>query len=184
MLAAAGWVDSDGDGVVERDGTALAFTMIFPDGVESELLAAYFQQAWRDVGVAMTPVIMPFDAMIAEDGPLVTHDFEALQIGLSGSPDGGQGYLFSCDAYEAGFNVVKYCNEQYDTLEAQQQRELDPVRRRELLIEQQNIINDDLPISIFRIGVGRVGSSNRLRNFYPNDYSPLWSLPRVWLAAQ
>ena len=114
LLATAGWIDDDGDGIVERAGTPLAFEMIFPDGIESELLAAYFQEAWGEIGVEMTPVIMPFEAMVAEDGPLVTHDFAAIQIGLTGSPDGGQGSLFSCDAYEAGFNLARYCNEAYD----------------------------------------------------------------------
>jgi peptide/nickel transport system substrate-binding protein len=182
LLAAAGWTDADGDGVVERNGTPLAFEMIFPDGAESELVAAYFQEAWVEIGVRMTPRLMPFEAMIAEDGPLLTHDFEAIQIGLTGSPDGGQGFLFACDAYDAGFNVARYCSEAYDEIEERQLRELDPARRRELLVQQQNIANDDLPISIFRLAVSRVGASDRLRNFYPNDYAFLWSLPRVWVA--
>ena len=119
--------------------------------------------------------------MIAEDGPLATHDFEGVQIGLSWTADGGQGLLFTCDAYEAGFNVAKYCNSTYDRLEEQQLRELDPGARRDILIEQTNIVNDDLPIAVFRFAEGRTGYNERLHNFYPNDYNLLWSLPFVWV---
>jgi ABC-type transport system substrate-binding protein len=119
---------------------------------------------------------MPFEAMIDEDGPLATYDFEAILLALSWTPDGGQGALFSCAAYEGGFNVVRYCNEEFDRLEDQQLAELDPARRRELLIQQTNIVNDDLPVAIFRFAVGRTG-----QNFYPNGYGLLWSLPFVWI---
>jgi peptide/nickel transport system substrate-binding protein len=184
LLAEAGWIDTDGDGVVEQEGQPLAFAMIFPADTVGQLLAAYFQEAWAEIGVAMTPELMPFEAMFDESGPLATAQFEAILLGLGWTTDPGQGPLFACDAYEGGFNVMRYCNPEFDRLEAAQLRELDPARRRELLIEQANLVNDDVAIGMLRFAVGRAGYNERLQNFHPNGYGLLWSLPFVWVAGE
>ncbi len=57
LLAEAGWVDANGDGVVEKDGQELRFDLIYESGQATvSLITTYFQDAWRAIGVAMTPV--------------------------------------------------------------------------------------------------------------------------------
>lgn len=50
LLAAAGWRDSDGDGILDRKGQALKLTVIVPPGVRRPL-SVQAQQMWRAAGV-------------------------------------------------------------------------------------------------------------------------------------
>jgi len=178
LLEGAGWVDSDGDGVREKDGIPLAWTMILPEGSTGDALATEFQQRWADIGADMTPEIIPFPTLIERFDAV---DFEMALLGFSWGPSGDQGPMFACNQIEGGFNREGYCNEEYDALQDQQLRELDPEARRELLIQQSQIVWRDLPVGIFRFAVGRTAVNDRLQNYYVNDYSFIWSFPFVWV---
>ena len=184
LLADAGWADTNGDGILEKDGQDFRFELLLPSGggAVTDQLLAELQQRWREVGVEMTPNLMEWSAM--QDVTDKTHDFQALLQGFSWDPSANQGSLFRCDAYEGGFNNLKYCNEEFDKLDDQQLRELDRDKRRELLIEQSNIVWHDLPVLIYRFGVERPGFSARLHNFFPTGNGGVyWSLPFAWVEA-
>jgi peptide/nickel transport system substrate-binding protein len=184
LLADAGWADTNGDGIVEKDGQDFRFELLLPSGggATTDQLLAELQQRWREIGVEMTPNLMEWSAM--QDVTDKTHDFQALLQGFSWDASGSQGTLFRCDSYEGGFNNIKYCNEEFDRLDDQQLRELDREKRRELLIEQSNIIWNDLPVLIYRFAVERPSFSTRLHNFFPTGNGGVyWSLPFVWVEA-
>jgi len=184
LLADAGWADTNGDGIVEKDGQDFRFELLLPSGggAVTDQLLAELQQRWREIGVEMTPNLMEWSAM--QDVTDKTHDFQALLQGFGWDASGSQGTLFRCDSYEGGFNNIKYCNEEFDRLDDQQLRELDREKRRELLIEQSNIIWNDLPVLIYRFAVERPSFSTRLHNFFPTGNGGVyWSLPFVWVEA-
>lgn len=178
LLADAGWADSDGDGVLDQEGAALAFDLLTYTGDQKvERTATYMQEAWQDIGVAMTPVLIELQTLIQTVA--VERDFEMAMLGFSWDATANQGMMFTCGA---GFNVMTYCNPRYDELHAQQQSELDEAQRVDLLIEMSNIIWADLPVGIIEFVKGRTGYGTHLRNFHPNGYSLLWSLRYVWIA--
>src|SRR5918993_269953 len=184
LLADAGWADTNGDGIVEKDGQDFRFELLLPSGggATTDQLLAELQQRWREIGVEMTPNLMEWSAM--QDVTDKTHDFQAILQGFGWDPSGSQGTLFRCDAYEGGFNNLKYCNEEFDRLDDLQLRELDREKRRELLIQQSNIVWNDLPVLIYRFGVERPGFSTRLHNFFPTGNGGVyWSTPFVWVEA-
>lgn len=184
LLAEAGWEDTNGDGIVEKDGQDFRFELILPSGggAVTDQLLAELQQRWQEIGVEMTPNLMEWSAML--DITDQTHDFEALLQGFVWDPGANQGALFRCDSYNGGFNNLKYCNEEFDRLDDLQLRELDREKRRELLIEQSNIVWNDLPVLIYRIGVERPGFSERLHNMFPTGNGGVyWSLPYIWVDA-
>jgi peptide/nickel transport system substrate-binding protein len=185
LMADAGWADTNGDGVLEKDGQDFRFELLTSSGGGATLdqLLAEFQQRWKEIGVEMTPKLMEWSAM--QDVTDKTHDFQALLQAFVWDPSGSQGVLFRCDAYNGGFNNIKYCNPEYDKLDDEQLRELDREKRRELLIEQSNIVWHDLPVLIYRFGVERPGSSVRMHNYFPSGNGGVyWSLPYVWVEAQ
>jgi len=182
LLEEAGWVDSDGDGVREKDGQKFEVEWLSVAGIaEYEQMLAAIQQWWADIGVAMTPTFIDFPTLLDR---MDAYDFQIMNLAFSWNIYGDQGPMFRCDAYEGGFNRMKYCNPEWDQLDDMQKVELDPERRRQILIQQANIINEDLPVGILVFRDNRMGYNARLKNFFPNGLfsgSELWSTPWLWL---
>jgi peptide/nickel transport system substrate-binding protein len=169
LLAEAGWTDSDGDGIVDKDGQPLAFEMLFASGSPtSDQIVAYMQDAWLQIGVDMTPRAMEFAAMIQ----VLTeeHDFEMALFGFNWNATFIQDAMFSCNQYEGGFNIMKYCNPEIDEIFAQAVRTFDETERIALMTEAGNIINDELPVAVMHFSKANIGYSDRLQNFKPNSW--------------
>jgi peptide/nickel transport system substrate-binding protein len=180
LFEEAGWVDSDGDGIREKDGVKLSFECTFSEGVATyEQQIPYMQQAWREVGVEMIPAAIPFPTLLDNND---AGNYQMSVLGFSWSVDGGQGDMFRCSAVPpAGFNMMRYCNEEYDALDAASQVELDQAKRIDILIEASNIVNDEMAagINVFRKQIE--GASPRVHNFFPNGYSRIWWVNYAWV---
>src|SRR5215207_8207220 len=178
LLAEAGWTDSDGDGIVDKDGQPFAFEMIYPSGSPtSDQLVAYMQDAWRAIGVDATPRALEFSSLV--DTITTDHSFDVALLGFGWDASFIQDAMFGCNQYEGGFNMVKYCNEKVDQLNAQANRTFDEEARRELIIEATNIVNEDLPVAVMHFSKANTGYSDRLQNFRPSDWGV--DLSYVWI---
>jgi peptide/nickel transport system substrate-binding protein len=177
LLAEAGWSDTDGDGIVDMDGQPFSFEMIYASGSPTtDQILAYLQDAWRSIGVEMTPRALEFAALVE----VLTgdHNFDAALLGFGWDTSFIQDAMFGCAQYEGGFNMVKYCNEQVDALNARAKRTFDEETRRELMIEATNIVNDELPVAVMLFSKDNIGYSDRLQNFKPGpggvDLTYVW----------
>ncbi len=178
LLEEAGWTDSDGDGIVDREGQPLAFEFIYPSGsptYDQEL--AYMQDAWRAIGIDMTPRAIEFPALV--DTLTGSHAFDIALIGFSWDASFIQDAMFGCDQYEGGFNVMRYCNEAVDALNAEAKRTLDDDARRALMIEATNLVNNDLPVAVLHFSNDAVGYSSRLQNYRPTAWGT--DIEHVWI---
>jgi peptide/nickel transport system substrate-binding protein len=178
LLAEAGWEDSDGDGIVEKDGVKLSFECHYSEGaaIYNQQLP-YMQQAWRDIGVDMQPVSVPFPTL-SEMG--ASGNYVMRVRGYTWNVDGSQGVVFRCDSIEQGFNSMHYCNPEFDRLDDLQLAELDPARRIALLQQQSNILNNDVAAGFIVFRKQAIGSLTSLHNFHPNGYDNFWSIPHLW----
>jgi peptide/nickel transport system substrate-binding protein len=181
LLDEAGWTVG-GDGIREKDGKRLSFECTYAEGAPTYLAQIpYMQQAWREVGVEMLPSAIPFPTLLENND---AGNFQMSVLGFSWSVDGGQDVMFGCEALPPnGFNMMRYCNEEYDALIVPSQTELDVEKRIDILIEMSNIVNDDMAagITVFRKSI--MGGSPRVHNFFPNGYSNVWWLTRAWVDA-
>lgn len=179
LFEEAGWVEGP-DGIREKDGVPFRFDFTYEqDSATYQQLVPYLQQAWREVGLEMTPYAMPFPAQQEE---LNKRNYHTALTGITLNSTGNQGTLFRCDSwYPAGYNEVAYCNPEYDRLDDLQRQELDPERRREIMIEAANIIAREVPIEPLVFVSGLVASSPRVHNYFPSGYSSLWSINWIWL---
>jgi len=182
LLDEAGWVMGD-DGIREKDGVRFSFELLFQQGQQAYgQMVPYFQQAWQEIGIEMTPAEMPITTLLDSAN---ARTFDALLLDFVWFVDGDQGSLFRCDALPPnGFNQVGYCNPEFDRLNDEQLLELDVDRRNQLLIEQSNIVNDEVGIGMLFFDQAIVASSPRLHNYFPNGYGILASLPRVWVESE
>jgi peptide/nickel transport system substrate-binding protein len=178
LLTEAGWTDTDGDGIADKDGQRLAFELLYPSGSPTfDQLMAYVQDAWRAVSVDATPRSLEYPALI--EATTTDPRFEIALYSFFWGPTFIQDIMFSCDQYQVGFNDMKYCNPELDAIFAEAKRTFAETTRRELLIEASNIINDDLPILILVFGKSLLAYSTRLRNFIPGPWGT--PIPYVWL---
>lgn len=178
LLAEAGWTDSDGDGIVEKDGTPLSFELLYSTGSPTvEQLIAYMQDAWKGIGVEATPRATDFAALVQT--LTGDHNFDMALLAFSWNATFIQDAMFDCEQYEGGFNMVKYCNPEIDKLDEESRRTFDEDVRRELIIEATNIINEDLPVAVLFFRKADLGFSDRLQNFQPSAWG--FNLPYVWI---
>ncbi len=177
LLAEAGWADSDGDGILDLEGTPLSFEVLYPGGsptYDQEL--AYMQDAWREVGVDAQPTALDFPALV---GTITgDHTFDMAFLGFGWDATFIQDLMFGCAQYEGGFNVVRYCNPDLDEINASAKRTLPEEPRRELVITATDMINEDLPVGVLHFIDANIGYSTRLQNFRPTawglDLAPIW----------
>jgi len=64
LLDAAGWTDRDGDGVRDKDGRPLRFTLLTSDDPLRRAIAQALQSQFRTVGVALDLRVLEFQTML------------------------------------------------------------------------------------------------------------------------
>jgi peptide/nickel transport system substrate-binding protein len=179
LLEASGWVDSDGDGIREKDGVKLSMEFPYIEGGVNTQLVPYLQQSFKDVGMEILPVAGPQPTIIDR---IMTMDYQLSIIGITWYADGDQGVLFRCEsASPNGFNLAHWCNPEYDALDDQQVAELDRDKRMGILKEMSNIVSEDAANTILYFDQGIVGNQPRLKNFFPNGYGITWSINWMWV---
>ncbi|MDQ3225289.1 MAG: ABC transporter substrate-binding protein, partial [Chloroflexota bacterium] len=178
LLADAGWTDTDGDGIIEKDGKPFAFELIYGSGSPtSDQIVAYLQDAWLDIGVDATPRSLEFSALV--DLLTTDHTFDMALLGFNWDATFIQDRMFSCAQYEGGFNMVKYCNEDVDALNEEATRTFDEEARRDLIIEATNIVNEELPVAVMHFSKANIGYRDDLQNFKPSSWGV--DLNYVWI---
>jgi peptide/nickel transport system substrate-binding protein len=179
LLDGAGWVEGS-DGVREKDGVQLAFTMYTNAGnTVREQYLTIMQEQWSEIGVEMTPQLEPFPALV--ERITETFDFEAFLIGFNWSVPPDQSPMWHTDSYPLGFNIVKYSNPDVDALLDEALSELDQSRRVELYTEFQNIVLADLPMAVMDFPQGIRGLSVRAHNVFPNSINRWFNIETWWI---
>jgi peptide/nickel transport system substrate-binding protein len=178
LLSEAGWTDTDGDGIVDKDGEALSFELLYASGSPTnDQLVAYMQDAWAAIGVEATPRSLEFTALI--EATTTNPTFEIALYNFFWDASFLQDVMFGCDQYQVGFNDMKYCNPELDQIHDQAKRTFDEEARRELLIQASNIVNEDQPVGIMYFRQDHAAYSDRLRNYIPSTWGV--DLSQVWI---
>lgn len=169
LLAEAGWIDTNGDGVVDKDGVEMTFDFLYPAGsADTDSLMAYLQEALKTVGIDATPKPLEFSALI--EATTTNPDWDIALYGFGWDATFIQEAMFACDQYQVGFNDMKYCNPKLDELFKQMDVELDPAKRVPLMIAAANIVNDEQPIGILYY-VKTISAWNaRVHNLFPGPW--------------
>jgi peptide/nickel transport system substrate-binding protein len=144
ILTSKGWVDSDGDGILDKDGKPFQFTLLTGAGNPRRSDATVIvQQNWRKIGVDAQ--LQQLEANTFNRGRLFAHQFQAAagtwSVGLT--PD------FLSILYGTGqeYNVNEYSNPRVDTLFAQAGRQPTEAAAGAFWAEAAGIIAHDQPYS-------------------------------------
>ncbi len=182
LLAQAGWIDRDGDGRVDREGTSLEIEYLYSSGASvSQQIAQALQADWQAVGVG---VRLATRDPAAFSEALRKREFEAAALTLASSyisdpePMWHSRWSKTVSANRWGLNDA-----QVDGLIASLQRELDPASNRALFHRLQARVHQLQPCIFGLWAARRYALSKRVRGVQLFALDPGYSLRR-WFVAE
>ncbi|WP_163972120.1 peptide-binding protein [Oceanobacillus halotolerans] len=166
LLSEAGWEDTDGDGIREKDGTKLSFSIKSGQGREvREQITQVAQQQWAEVGVEVTPEIIEWSAFIDQ---IHQFDYDAYVLGWSLTADPSITSYFHSDEVENGLNYGAYSNPELDKLMEESDMAMDQEKRAELIEEAQAIVAEEQPYTFL---YSQNGNHLFVPQLHPNMHS-------------
>ena len=153
MLDDAGWKDTDGDGIRDKDGTPLHLNwLVYTDSTWPGTLSSMAYDSWHKIGVDLEITQMDFNTVssMTMDREPGEKDFDIYTMGfsLSADPD-PTGGLYDADAYVAGgFNASGFRDDKSQELIAEGLAEFDQDKRAEIYKEWAIRQNELVPTAI------------------------------------
>jgi peptide/nickel transport system substrate-binding protein len=144
LLTSAGWLDGNGDGVVEKDGKNFSFElMIFAGSATAQQLAQMMQSELKKIGVQMEIRIVDGAMGIAD---IRSGNFQAAYLSWDLDPDPDPYSLFHTSQFPpVGQNFIFYSSPEADRIIDEGRRELDQSKRKALYWRLNEILSDEQP---------------------------------------
>ncbi|MEO0691438.1 MAG: peptide ABC transporter substrate-binding protein [Pseudomonadota bacterium] len=190
LLDEAGWVDSDGDGVREKDGVKLSILYQTSTNAVRQDFQALIKEWWSEIGVETE--LRNLDASVFFGGdpgsPDTFQKFYADVEMYANTFDGTdpQAYLsaYRCgnepkpDSQWQGENINRFCDPAYDALIDELARTGDIEKRAEIAIKMNNMLTKDSYTIVPLVHRGRVSAhANTLAGVKLNVWdSELWNV--------
>jgi peptide/nickel transport system substrate-binding protein len=167
LLAAAGWVDKNGDGIVEKDGRPLAFTVITNQGNDQRIKTGeILQHAYRQIGVDMQLQVQEWRTFL--ENTLYPRNFEAFILGWALTPEPDPFDIWhSSKQKPREFNVIGFENPTADELMVQARRTFDQAKRKALLDQFQEILHEEQPTILLYAPYSLVAVHRRFKGIEP-----------------
>ncbi|MEA4811094.1 MAG: peptide-binding protein [Anaerolineaceae bacterium] len=150
ILKSIGYTDTNGNGIVDKDGKDLTFTLKYPIGNKiREQYATIIKKYLSDIGIGIELKLMEFSTLLEET--MSNHDFDLYLMGssLSLDPDPIPYWSTSASSDEKGvaaWNIPAFRNEKADELMLQGIASVEQSKRAEIYKNFAVIFNDDPPI--------------------------------------
>ena len=163
MLDEAGWIDSDGDAIRDKDGVPMRLLLYSNDDPMRQALIERIAADWRAIGVDAQPTVVTFAGLVSDF--LNPRRFDAALIGweLTGDPD-PYPLWHSTQATGGGQNYSGWTSEEADALIEQARGMVNEQEREELYHEFQDIFVEDLPALLLFYPVYTYGVSSEVNN--------------------
>jgi peptide/nickel transport system substrate-binding protein len=145
LLAAAGWKDTNNDGVLDKDGKPFRLNLIAMTGsATSKQIAQLAQSELKKIGVQIDVEMMEGAQAI---GRLMAGNFDAgyLSWDLDADPDPHAIFHSTQTPGTGGQNFVFYSNPEADRIMEEARHELDPAKRKDLYWRLHEILAEDQP---------------------------------------
>lgn len=164
MLAEEGWRDTDGDGILDKDGQPFAFTILTNQGNDQRVkTATIIQQRLRQIGVAVDIRTVEWAAFIKEFINKGNFDATILAWNILQDPD-IYSVWHSSQVAPAGLNHTFYRNEELDRLLEQGRTTLDQAERKRIYDRVQEILHEDQPYTFLYVPMSLPIVHARYRN--------------------
>jgi peptide/nickel transport system substrate-binding protein len=162
LLKEAGFTDTNGDGILERDGKPFSFEILTNQNKEREKSAVLIQRRLKEVGIAVNIRAIEWASFISRF--IKTGDFDVVVLGWGLGLDPDQYNIWHSSQQAPGqFNFIGYHNAEVDRLLEQGRTELNPDKRMKIYHEFAKILLDDSPIVYLSAGYGLTAMHKRVQ---------------------
>jgi len=173
LLAEAGWIDSDGDGILDRNGEKFTFTLNYPMGNRTrELSAPIIQQYLKAIGLEVELVSADFNTTLA-----ILQDGERIYDGVL------MGSTFRPGYYENDFWWERFKTAEMDALEARYNSTIDIEELRASIGDWLRGSNDAVPHIWLYIPNEGYALGRKVTHYYSHPYEPFIDIAN-WTVSQ
>jgi peptide/nickel transport system substrate-binding protein len=170
ILRKHGWRDSDGDGVLDRDGVPFEFDMITNHSSQQRVDIVTMAEAYlKKIGVKVNVHTLEFGVFIKK---VMSSEFDSCVLGWKTATKPDITNLWHSTAVRpAGYNISSYQNSEVDSLIDQAKVTLDSKAAGALWSQVQKIIYRDQPFTFIAIPYEVNALHSRFCDVEPNAIS-------------
>ena len=153
LLIEAGWRDTNGDGVLDREGKPFRFKLITNSGNDIRRdVGVLVQRQLRELGIDVT--FETYEWSVFLKNFINAKHFDACILGWSLSPDPDDYMIWHSSQIEKGFNFISYVNPEADRLWEEGRKEYDLEKRRKIYWRIHELIAEDQPYTFLFSPIG------------------------------
>jgi peptide/nickel transport system substrate-binding protein len=184
LLEEAGWTDSDGDGIRDKDGAPLALSLLTNAGNNvREDLGALVQDQLGQVGFDIDFESIDFGVMVER---MLGQQYDMVIIGWTGlgtDPNDDAFWHTKNDTPGSGFNFISYHNPEIDELldNGVQVPGCDTAERAPFYKEIQQIIHDDAAYVFISGGVANTAYTTKWEGIEPGPWNFYYNVHQWYL---
>jgi peptide/nickel transport system substrate-binding protein len=143
LLKEAGWIDHDGDGIIDRNGTPFSFEFTFSSGsTTGEQLGTILQESLKQVGIEMTIRKLEW-ALFTQR--LDDRAFDAVTLGWRLPVLADPFQVWHSSQAKDGSNFVGFVNEEADRIIEEARSEFDRDKRAAMYRKFHRILHEEQP---------------------------------------
>ena len=179
LLDEAGWKDTDGNGVRDKDGVEFRFEFLLPSGSQTgEKISTILKEELSRSGIEMTIRKIEWAVFIQN---VNERRFDAVTLGWSLGVETDPYQLWHSSQAEGGSNFTGFRNPRADALIERAREEFSRPERVKMYREFSRILREEQPYTFLFARKSTVAVHRRFGNvrLYPLGFDTLeWSVPR------
>ena len=189
LLAEAGWTDSDGDGILDKDGEPMELILRTRKGaVPGDYETAELVQGMLlNVGVKVNVDVADTASFLAElNQPIADaphYDMVNLTWGtFTGDAEYVMKSYIACNAWPPTYwDYSHYCNEEVDALIAKGDEVPTVEERNEIYAQILDIVREDAPTLFLFNGLSTIATRSDVNGLYLDPAQTIWPVKYAWL---
>jgi len=164
LLEEAGWVDQNGDGVREKDGQKLEFTIMSPDGryLRDKEISEAATHMLKQIGIAVNVEVLEWGAFIDK---LMAANFDMVFLGWMQSTLEPAKFFNPLVKTGGRANFFNYSNPELDELLAEGTKTFEQSERKEIYRKATEVLMEDAQYIPIFDHMGMVAQSKELKGY-------------------
>ncbi len=183
LLTTLGWIDTNGDGYLEKSGKTLGFTILTNQGNKMRMLTAEIIQAQlKNVGIKVAVRVLEWSSFVHQF--IDKRNFDVVMLGWSLARDPDQYALWHSDqTHEGQYNFMSYKNSMVDKLLEDGRTTFNTHQRKLIYNRIHRILAEDVPCIFLYYPESLVAIHKRFRGPEVAAAGIGWNFQKWWVPA-